>query len=365
MQTIRVQNFQSLDDVMLELGNFTTVEGDSRAGKSALVRCLRVWAYNAKSVGAFVRHGEDAFTATVQINGHEIVCRRGEGITEYQLDGEPFEKIGFSVPEAVAEATGFRAIRYDRDLVLPLQIQGQFDAPFLLGEQWTGPAITKVLGSVSRINVIYGAQRLSRKRQRRVQQSISDTRDQVAQLEEQLTQYKGVDEQLALVAMADDQVTEALNAGMRYDELARAAEARDEAQARLDALVEPTSRPSEAWRHARETRSSLTKWLELCDLQEDMADAQTVLSGIEEPTTNPVAARKQVDVFRAELQVLKKLTNMRDDFVGATQVIAAEVSALGRAKARLAQATQAKMTFLEELGTCPLCGQITRGKVGG
>lgn len=362
METVRVQGFQSLEDVTIELGRMTTVEGDSRAGKSALVRCLRVWAYNAKSVAAFVRHGEKHFLVTVDIDGHKVVCKRGEGVTHYELDGEAFEKIGFSVPEAVFEATGFRVIQYDKDLVLPLQIQGQFDAPFLLGEQWSGPAITKVLGSVSRIDVIYRAQRIARKRQRATQQSIREKQEQAVKLEEQLKEYAAIDEQIRMVEEAENKLRYAVAADMTYEKMCRVRADHDAAQERLDALEEPTSDPTEAWRYARQIRSSLTDWAELLDVRNNVADARSVLAGIKEPTTNPVAARKQVETIQAELQVFEELQGLRKDHTDAANAVAKALQDIGEAKSALARANKAKADFFNELGTCPFCGSVIRSE---
>jgi len=363
VEKIRVQGFQSLADVTIELGAFTAVEGDSRAGKSALVRALKVWAYNAKSVGAFVRHGEDQFTVTVDVAGHEVICRRGEGVTQYELDGTLFEKVGFTVPEAVSDVTGFRAVRYDKDLVLPLQVQGQFDAPFLLGEQWTGPSITKVLGSVSQIGVIYVAQRACKKRQRTTQRTIGEAKERATELKADLAKYDDVDERLERLTVADGLWGDAVDFGLREDELARAQEWQEEAQEAADSLAAPTSRPTAAWRHAKAARSELARWEKLDELTDAWASAQDTSESIDVPTARPAEARERVEVLRAELDVLRQVEEIWAAFGKSMRQIKASVIALGMAKQALADANEAKAAFFNELGACPFCGQVTRGRV--
>ena len=57
LNRLRIRNFQSLEDIDLELGQFTVIIGESDTGKSAIIRALKYALINKVGTG-FIRHGE-------------------------------------------------------------------------------------------------------------------------------------------------------------------------------------------------------------------------------------------------------------------------------------------------------------------
>lgn len=158
---IKVADFQSLGSVDIEVDGLTVLVGPSNRGKSALVRAIEALLFNRPGDG-FVRTGKKR--AGVGVTGlpgvGSVTWMKGGGKTVYEVNAEPFLKVGQGTPPALTDA-GYRDIWVgDKDRkkgeYLRPQVSGQFEAPFLLTR--SGAFVSDVLGAISRHAVLLTAQ---------------------------------------------------------------------------------------------------------------------------------------------------------------------------------------------------------------
>lgn len=357
MQNLRIHNFQSLRNISLTLGGFTTIEGDSRTGKSAMIRAISALAYNVRSTKPYVRHGEPLFDIEADFDGRHVKLSRGAGTSYYEVDDERFEKMGFSVPDAVAEVTGFRVVEYDKDLSAALQVQGQFEEPFLLGSRWTGTSVTKVLASVSRLNVLYVAQKLAKKRQRESQTAIRNAQERRDGLDENLKVYESVPGQMAGVLIVGEYVN-ALGILERWaQELERLQEDWRRASDRLAAVATPTSKPANATLFLQKLQATIDSVARLRALSRAYQNAENMLVRVVLPETCPDAGAFCYNVINTSLERVQSLRSLKTLFDSAiVRENRARIS-MDAAGERRGAAEAAEVAFFAELETCPFCGQ--------
>lgn len=171
MLRVRVENFQSLASVEIELTGLTAVVGPSDRGKSALVRAISAALFNLPGE-YFVRTGTESATVTVGWlkgsagDGHVVIWEKGGGKNQFTIDGAEYSKVGSKAPEPLRtfgfrdeligarlrEEGGFEGGKWMRP-----QIAEQFDEIYLLKEQ--GTFINEVLVKLSRLGVLQRASR--------------------------------------------------------------------------------------------------------------------------------------------------------------------------------------------------------------
>ena len=163
---IALMDFQSWKQLDMKLGPITMIVGRGNTGKTAIMRALR-YALTNQSGDTFIREGASETRVGIETDDYDLVWikQRGKG-GEYLLAGEEdalpreFTKLAGGVPEAVEQATGIRAVAIDKQISLMPQLQMQFDAPFILAE--SGSKIARILGKLTRLNVLIAAQMLCR-----------------------------------------------------------------------------------------------------------------------------------------------------------------------------------------------------------
>lgn len=130
LEQVQIINYQSIDDLTLDLGPWTVLVGSSNSGKSAVLRALRDLFQNADSPSV-VRVGAKQFEVSAHLSDTSVRLVRGKSQSTYALnDGgsedEVFAKSGRSVPTPVSEA-----LRIPADGVWE-HFAAQLDPPYLL-----------------------------------------------------------------------------------------------------------------------------------------------------------------------------------------------------------------------------------------
>ncbi len=178
IQSLHISNFQSLADVSLDLGDWTTLVGESDVGKSAIVRALHA-ALTNRTGDSFIRHGAKACEVLIALDDeHAIKWTKARGrsgeysIRERDRPDRNFEKTGGVVPDAVAEKLRV-SLPVGDDAVMP-GIQRQHDAPFLLAD--TPRRRAQVLGEFDGSNLIMVAEAALRRDQLGVQREAKAQR---------------------------------------------------------------------------------------------------------------------------------------------------------------------------------------------
>lgn len=178
VRSIRIQNFQSLADVDMPLGDVTMVRGLTDVGKSAVVRALLALLNNRMSQEQ-IRSGES--TARIEVvtdAGRVALIRNGKDGKEVSYEVQPtggllkvHTKCNKEVPEEVEAILGIRHFRLDEDTEIMPNLATQFGGQFPIDQP--PHLVSKMLGRISNLNVVFGALRLVDSEEREVVAGIA------------------------------------------------------------------------------------------------------------------------------------------------------------------------------------------------
>jgi energy-coupling factor transporter ATP-binding protein EcfA2 len=157
---VRIKNFQSIEDLSFEIRGFTCITGKTNIGKSAIMRAIN-GALKNNPVTGLVRTGDKFCTVDIETDKWGFKWEKGGGVNRYWISGEekPLDKVGQGQLSRIADM-GFKSIEVGDDEQCPW-FAGQFDPLFLLNK--SGPAITKFISDVSRLQVLQDAISISLK----------------------------------------------------------------------------------------------------------------------------------------------------------------------------------------------------------
>ena len=187
-----LRDFQSWRRLDVDLAPITMIVGRGFTGKSAIVRAI-TYALTNQGGDGFIRHGAPKAQVGLAFDEGTALLwtkRRGAGAV-YNLSVPvvgpvEFTKTGQSVPAEIEAAVGIRAITIDKNFSVYPQLHQQLDKPFLVDE--SGSRTARVLGKLTRLDVVVQAQMLCRKdkdaEQKRLQQLESEQERIAAQLKE-------------------------------------------------------------------------------------------------------------------------------------------------------------------------------------
>lgn len=131
LEKVQIRDYQSIDDLTLDLGSWTVLVGSSNSGKSAVLRALRDLFQNADSPSV-ARVGVKQFEVCAFLSGNTSVrLTRGKSQSTYALneggpEDEIYAKSGRSVPVPISEA-----LKIPADDVWE-HYAAQLDPPYLL-----------------------------------------------------------------------------------------------------------------------------------------------------------------------------------------------------------------------------------------
>jgi DNA repair ATPase RecN len=199
LKTIRIQNFQSLEDATLDLGQLNVLVGPGDAGKSAVLRAMRAAFLNDASDDD-IRHGAKKIEVALTFGDGTTIeywKDKGKGGCYRMTDSNPereFTKTGGAVPEEVAAYLGIGRIEVDPTTELTPQLSDQHDAPFILWE--TGSKRARILGKATRLDMVVSAQMLCKKELDQTRRSAEEAATALADIEvrlEELPDYQAIE----------------------------------------------------------------------------------------------------------------------------------------------------------------------------
>jgi exonuclease SbcC len=313
LKTLHIRGYQSIDQLHIDLGQFTVITGPSGSGKSAVYRALRTLATNQPRGTAVITRGRSTFALGVMEEGARLIVSlaRGGGNAsgkyEVAVDGVPsvFTKLDGRVPEAVGRLL---ALGTSEDGKVQLSFAHQFDPPFLLTSP--GAQVARVLGELTGSDRLYSAAREANRLRVQSQREAEAARDQSARLVTALSGFATVPADLKLVAEAEAAL-----------ERARGLESR------VSALQELLSRVQVAGTVLAQAEAEAPPEVDLSGVEEchgKVLDLEALLAG----------AEAAGDIVAVEAE--------------------GEAEALGQVQAAEDLVRQA----LEEAGVCPTCGQV-------
>lgn len=146
ISSIQLFNFQSHKESELVLSpGINVITGQSDSGKTSIIRALNWIVWNRPSGDEFVNRKAKSCFAEITLGDGTKIARNKEKdgkINYYVVNGQQLKAIGQDVPKEVSDALNLSEIN----------IQKQFDAPFLISE--TPGQVAKALNEISHLEDI-------------------------------------------------------------------------------------------------------------------------------------------------------------------------------------------------------------------
>lgn len=186
---IHLKNFQSIEDIEIELGNFTVICGRSDIGKSAVLRALTAVVTNDLKA-MFIRKGQTQCSIRIDTTLGSVTMvrdtKKGVSYIEEPL-GQPAKthtKTNNVCPEGILDILGFRAISLDKDLeIIPnITMQGVGEFPLDQPEA----VVSKILGKISNLNTVFNALRLNEIDEKSANNDLSGVRSVIEARQQQV-----------------------------------------------------------------------------------------------------------------------------------------------------------------------------------
>jgi len=174
MFTLRVTNFQSIQDIELQVQGLTVLTAPSHSGKSAIVRAVDTLLTSNWYQEAYQRKGTSLTTVSLQHEGDSLEFIRKGSSTTYKINNESYGKLGRKVPLELQQA-GYGEVQISESAsetttILP-QLQNQFDGPY---QDTIKPAsLTQLLGSFTNLTPFQTGQDKAKKQQADAVREIS------------------------------------------------------------------------------------------------------------------------------------------------------------------------------------------------
>ena len=143
IEKIEIRNFRKHSKLDLEFGpGVTSIVGSSYAGKSCVIRALRLAMLNQPSGMQYIKWGKEKTIIRLFADDSKITRIRSKSINKYKLDKKPFAAFGSDVPPEIGKLLNISSINF----------QNQHDAPFWFSE--TAGQVSRQLNSIINLDVI-------------------------------------------------------------------------------------------------------------------------------------------------------------------------------------------------------------------
>lgn len=217
IESLTLENFQSHKNTTIKLapsGQLTVIVGPSDSGKTAIIRGLKLLAYNSPSGTDFIRVGAQSATATaIMGDGTKVSRERSRGgINRYILESEKLGKQrfeGFGIgnpPLEIQQALEIAPIDIG-DQSFNLNLSEQLDGPFL-GNSVPVTAKAKVLGKLSGVEEVDHAGKMLGTDLYRMNRDKEGYENQAKHLTKEIEGYAYLDELGPMVEIVDNLLTE-------------------------------------------------------------------------------------------------------------------------------------------------------------
>ncbi len=189
---VTIKDFQSVENLDLEILGFTCVTGPTNIGKSAIIRAISSAILNKPVVGS-VRKGKRFCTVSVD----DLKWEKGDGVGRYWVPGEvdesgnpkPRDSIGRGQTE-VTELMGFRSVKVGDKYINPW-LATQFEPIFLM--QDSGPAVTDFISDITHLKVLQDAIVVCTRKRQRFLSAAKDREEELAAATEKEAKLEGLD----------------------------------------------------------------------------------------------------------------------------------------------------------------------------
>lgn len=205
---LEIDDYQSHYRTRLRLcPGLNVLVGESRRGKSAILRALRLLYENEPAGDDFIRSGATKARVKVTLaSGISVTRERSKSVNRYIVEEpgkEPqvLEGVGRTVPDRVQEVLGTRTILLGGRPVF-LNYANQHEGPFLLLEP--GSVKAEAIGRLTGVHVLHEAAMEAARDLQAATREANVAEAELAELDEQLRQYETLpDEEKAAEALQE------------------------------------------------------------------------------------------------------------------------------------------------------------------
>ena len=229
IQEVTIEGYQSHVHSTFRLSpGLTVITGPSDAGKTAIIRALRWFAFNEPTGEAFlhtirnpdgtVKEAVDQVKVSVTFdNGVTVTKTRRKGKTTYTHSLLPTAWEKAEIPPEIKETLGLVKQQYG-DFETCLNFAFQLDAPFMLSESASVGA--KVLGKLAGTEIVDKSISEVNKKTHQTRTDISYADKQLGEIDVSLTEYFDLDQNDAFLTAAEAAFMKLKEDQGRYTELA-------------------------------------------------------------------------------------------------------------------------------------------------
>jgi exonuclease SbcC len=224
--SLRIKNFQTHKDTFIEFcAGLNVFVGESRNGKTAILRILRWIYYNEPRGDRFIRIGEDQCEGEVFLADGVSVqrIRSSNGKINCYVLNEPgkeeqvFTKFGVEVPLDIQRALGVSKLYLDKDTSIELNFSRQMDAAFLVSD--SAARRTKIIGRVVNLHVIDSANRSAEKDLKAANRKKSELEEDLKSLQEKIVAFDDLPDKETALKRAFELLTQADALKVKADKL--------------------------------------------------------------------------------------------------------------------------------------------------
>jgi len=188
---IKIENFQSLKNVELDVSGLTILTGSNNTGKSAVVRAVS-GVFNNTRGNSFVRYGEKHSTVSVEWSDTEkVTWEKGKNTNRYTINEKVFDKVGSNAPDELKDL-GVYTLKAGGKEVSP-QLAPQFTGQVFLLDQ-PGSVIADCIADSERVVGLNKALKESDKLKRGFNSVLKVREGDLQKLDSKLEAYAGLDE---------------------------------------------------------------------------------------------------------------------------------------------------------------------------
>lgn len=168
LKKIEIENYQSLKDVKIELGQFTVISGATDSGKSAFFRAVKALVTNESGTD-YITVGEKK---TV-VKADNVEWIQSKTVNRYRIgEDEEWNNFGRGVPDKVRECLRMQEFVFGEGVKELLNFSGQLEPAFIV--QGNPADNAKIIGSISNIHDVYNALREAEKDTKNIKKRITE-----------------------------------------------------------------------------------------------------------------------------------------------------------------------------------------------
>lgn len=322
---IILENFQSHGYTELDCSRGLNIfVGESRQGKTAVLRAFQ-WVYENKPSGRrIIKKGEDYAKVTLHLSNGYVISRYMErkqnGKNGYYITDPATGEMSFHntkiLPE-VQKLLGYTPFVIDNDLQFNLNFMKQGAGWFLIGDQFTAPVRAKIIGAIYGTQYADAVSRELDADEKRINEKIRECQSEISSLDERIQEYGYLEELGDTISRVEHLLKEIEELNARKEKILALLQKRKQ----LEEVIEENEKVLSRLNHIEQLslmfeqmKLEAAKRNQLVYLVEKRNEIATKYKLLEES----LHATRHLDTAKQEFETLKDLVTRRNELKKAT-----------------------------------------------